>query len=79
MDNKQLEAMLQQAAAKLGTTTDQLKEMAVNGNLEKQLNNSVDASTGDLQKALSDPETAKKLLSSPQAQEIMRMLNKNKN
>lgn len=76
MDNKQLEEMLKIAAKKLGTTADQLKEMAINGNLEQKLNQTIDAPTQKLKETLNNPETAKKLLSTPEAQELMKWLNK---
>ena len=74
MDNKQLEEMLKQAAAKLGTTTEGLKQMVESGALQQSLNDSIDGPSKQLKQVLSDPETAKKLLSSPQAQELLRLL-----
>lgn len=76
MTDKQLEELLKSAADQLGTTTDQLKQMVQSGTLEKRLNESVSAPADQLRQVLNDPQTAQKLLSSPQAQEILRMLQK---
>jgi uncharacterized protein YjgD (DUF1641 family) len=76
MTDKQLEELLKSAADQLGTTTDQLKQMVQSGTLEKRLNESVSAPAEQLRQVLNDPQTAQKLLSSPQAQEILRMLQK---
>lgn len=67
---------MKSAADQLGTTTDQLKQMVQSGTLEKRLNESVSAPAEQLRQVLNDPQTAQKLLSSPQAQEILRMLQK---
>lgn len=67
---------MKSAADQLGTTTDQLKQMVQSGTLEKRLNESVSAPADQLRQVLNDPQTAQKLLSSPQAQEILRMLQK---
>ncbi|WP_099204923.1 hypothetical protein [Scatolibacter rhodanostii] len=79
MDDKQLNEILRNAAQKLGTSADQLKEMALNGNLEKQINNSIDGPSQEIKKMLNDPETARKLLSTPEAQEVMKWLNQRNN
>lgn len=70
----QLEAMLKLTAGRLGTTPQALKEAAENGNLSQMLGQN--ETSAALQRVLSDPEAAKKLLSTPQAQKLLQMLQK---
>lgn len=70
----QLEAMLKLTAGRLGTTPQALKEAAENGNLSQMLGQN--ETFAALQRVLSDPEAAKKLLSTPQAQKLLQMLQK---
>lgn len=74
MNNNQLENLLKITASRLGTTPDALKAAAENGQLNQVLGNNAEASK--FQQVLSDPEAAKKLLSTPQAQKLIDMLNK---
>ena len=70
MNNNQMENLLGIMAARLGTTPQALKSAAQSGELDKILGqNTVEAS--ELQRVLSDPEAAKKLLSTPQAQKLL--------
>lgn len=71
LDGAQLEALLKITAQRLGTTPEQLKQAAQNGNLSGLVGQNEGAA---LQKVLNDPEAAKKLLSSPQAQKLFQML-----
>ena len=75
LDGAQLEALLKITAQRLGTTPDQLKQAAQNGNLSGLVGQNEGAA---LQKVLNDPEAAKKLLSSPQAQKLFQMLQNGK-
>lgn len=70
----QLEAMLKLTAGRLGTTPQALKEAAENGNLSQMLGQN--ETSAALQRVLSDPGAAKKLLSTPQAQKLLQMLQK---
>lgn len=71
MNEEQLRAMLKQAAGKLGMSENELMQNAQNGKLAQSLGNTHNEA---LKKALSDPEEAKRLLSTPQAQKLMQML-----
>lgn len=71
MNEEQLRAMLKQAAGKLGMSENKLMQNAQNGKLAQSLGG---AHNEALKKALSDPEEAKRLLSTPQAQKLMQML-----
>ena len=71
MNEEQLRAMLKQAAGKLGMSENELMQNAQNGKLVQSLGSTHNEA---LKKALSDPEEAKRLLSTPQAQKLMQML-----
>lgn len=73
LNGAQLDALLKLTAQRLGTTPEQLKQAAQNGNLSGVVGQTDNSA---LQKVLSDPEAAKKLLSSPQAQKLFQMLQK---
>lgn len=76
IDNGKLEALLKFAAQRLGSTPEALKEAAQNGDLTQMMNqtNAGQPESAAMQQALSDPEAAKKLLATPQAQAIIKML-----
>lgn len=77
MENNQLENLLKIAASRLGTSPEELKKAAENGEMGKIVGG---AKEGDMiSKVLNDPEAAKKMLSTPQAQAMLKMLNKNGN
>lgn len=71
MNEEQLRAMLKQAAGKLGMSENELMQNAQNGKLAQSLGSTHNEA---LKKALSDPEEAKRLLSTLQAQKLMQML-----
>lgn len=75
LDGAQLEALLKITAQRLGTTPEALKQAAQSGDLSHMVGQNEGAA---LQKVLNDPEAAKKLLSSPQAQKLFQMLQKGK-
>ena len=72
-DSSQLEALLKLTAQRLGTTPQALKDAAQRGDLS-HLVEGAGPEAGHLKKVLTDPQAAKKLLSSPQAQNLLRML-----
>lgn len=76
IDNGKLEALLKFAAQRLGSTPEALKEAAQNGDLTQMMSqtNAGQAENAAMQQALTDPEAAKKLLATPQAQAIIKML-----
>ena len=71
MNEEQLRAMLKQAAGKFGMSENELIQNAQNGKLAQNLGNTHNEA---LKKALSDPEEAKRLLATPQAQQLIQML-----
>ena len=71
----QLQALLQQAAAKLGMSEEQLLQNAQNGTLAEKLQNNGQNET--LRRVLNDPKEAQKLLNTPQAQKLLQMLQQN--
>lgn len=71
MDNKQMENLLKITATRLGTTPEALMEAAKNGKMDNVVGKGKESQM--LSKVLSDPEAAKKLLSTPQAQQLLKM------
>lgn len=71
-NEEQLQALLQQAAAKLGMSETQLLQSAKNGSLAQQLQQNQPNEA--LRRALSDPQEAQKLLNTPQAQKLLQLL-----
>lgn len=78
MSNAQLEALLRLTSQRLGTTPEALKQAAQNGEMNKLLGGMDQSQSASLQKVLSDPEAAKKLLSTPQAQKLFQLFQKEK-
>lgn len=74
INQNRLEALLKVTAERLGTTPQSLKNAAQNGELAKLLNGAGSAESAAMQRVLNDPEAAKKLLSTPQAQKLLQML-----
>ncbi len=72
--NKQLENLLQVTAQRMGTTPEDLKTAAQNGDLSRMMGNMDAKESAAMQKVLTDPEAAKKLLSTPQAQALLNLL-----
>ena len=72
--NKQLENLLQVTAQRMGTTPEDLKTAAQNGDLSRLMGNMGAKESAAMQKVLTDPEAAKKLLSTPQAQALLNLL-----
>lgn len=73
-DNSKLEALLKLTAQRMGSTPEALKQAAQNGDLSQVMGNMTGSENQAMQKVLSDPEAAKKLLSTPQAQALLKML-----
>lgn len=74
MDNDRLESLLKLAASRLGTSPEALKQAAQNGTLSDMLGNVNAGDSAAMQRVLSDPEAAKKLLATPQAQKLLQLL-----
>ena len=79
MDNSRLEALLKLTAQRMGSTPEALKQAAQNGDLSQVMGSMTSGENQAMQKVLSDPEAAKKLLSTPQAQALLKMLQGGKN
>lgn len=75
MKQSDLETMLQIIAQRLGTSPEALKESAKNGQLSSLLNQMSPADVQNLQRVLKDQEAARKILESPQAQDLWKKLN----
>ena len=76
MDPKAMNALLTLASKKLDTSPDTLRAQLENGSFDKALGNLPQGQQAKLKQALSDPKTAEKLLSTPQAQQIYKKLQK---
>ncbi len=74
MDNSKLEALLKITAQRLGSTPEALKKATQDGTLSQMLGNASPGDSAAMQKVLSDPDAAKKLLATPQAQKLLQML-----
>ena len=74
MNEAQLRAMLQLAAARLQTTPENLRAAIENGSLDQITGKSTNPQTAQLKKILNDPDAAKKLLSGPAAQQLFKAL-----
>lgn len=71
-----LNALLSVASKKLGATPEQLQKQLQNGTFDQALGNMPQNEAAMLQQALSNPKTAEKILSSPQAKAIYEKLSK---
>ncbi len=76
MNNNQLEMLLKMAAKRLGTSPEQLKQAAQSGEMESIVGKGREGEM--LSKVLSDPQAAQKMLSSTQAQQLLKILGQNK-
>lgn len=74
IDNGRLQSLLKITAQRLGSTPQELQQAARNGTLSKLLGNAAQGDSAAMQKVLSDPDAAKKLLATPQAQKLLQML-----
>ena len=75
--SEQLDRLVDTASKHLNTSPDELKNAAQSGNLQKLFSQMSPSQAQQLQKILSDENAAKKLLSTPQAQALLRGLSKN--
>lgn len=71
MNETQMQALLKLAAQRLNTTPEALRTAAENGSLQNITGQENSPQAAQLKKVLSDPEAAKKLLSSPAAQKLL--------
>lgn len=73
-DNKQLDNLLQKLSQRLGTDPQKLKESAQSGDMSKTLGNLNPQDAEKVKKVLEDKDATNKLLSSPQAQQLIKKL-----
>ena len=73
-DNKKVNKLLGEESKKYGISKEQLESAAQSGNIENLLKNTNPNQSKQIENVLSDPEKAKKLLQSPQAQALMKLL-----
>lgn len=73
-DNKKVNKLLGEVSKKYGISKEQLESAAQSGNIENLLKNTIPNQSKQIESVLSDPEKAKKLLQSPQAQALMKLL-----
>lgn len=73
-DNKKVNKLLGEVSKKYGISKEQLESAAQSGNIENLLKNTNQNQSKQIESVLSDPEKTKKLLQSPQAQALMKLL-----
>lgn len=73
-DNKKVNKLLGEVSKKYGISKEQLESAAQSGNIENLLKNTNPDQSKQIESVLSDPEKAKKLLKSPQAQALVKLL-----
>lgn len=73
---KALQGLLSIASKKLNTSPEQLERQLKDGTFEKALSSMPSNEAKMLQQALSNPKTAEKILSTPQARAIYEKLSK---
>lgn len=75
MTEKDMNKMLNNLSHKLGVSEEELKNANSNGKIEELLKNNKNINSEKVQSILSDPEKAKKILNSPQAQALIKLFN----
>lgn len=75
MNNTDFNKLMNDAKKKTGIDVNQMKQAADNGKLDDFINKNLSSqATQQLKSVLSDKEAAEKLLSTPQAKELMKKL-----
>ena len=74
MEQNELEKLLKIASERLGTSPEQLKQGAQQGELSQLISNLDPVDAQSLQRVLNDRDAAQKLLDTPEAKELMRRL-----
>jgi flagellar motility protein MotE (MotC chaperone) len=69
------QVLLNLLSQRLGKRPEEIMQYAQNGNLSSLLQNMNPNDAATLQKVLNDQQTIQKLISSPQAQDLLRRLN----
>ncbi|MBQ8860352.1 MAG: hypothetical protein IJ015_03320 [Ruminococcus sp.] len=73
-NNEQINSMINQLSQRLNADSTQVKEALQKGNLDKVLMNMDEKQAEKISRILSDPEESKKVLSTPQAQALIKKL-----
>lgn len=73
-NNQNVENLLKSVSSKLGKSPEELKNASQSGNMENLLNNLNPNDAQKIQKILSDKNAANKILSTPQAQSLIKQL-----
>lgn len=73
-NNEQINNMIEQLSQRLNTDASSVESALKKGNLDKVLTKMDKKQADKIQRILSDPDEAQKMLSSPQAQAIIRKL-----
>lgn len=74
MNEREMQSLLALAAKRLHTTPEALRTAAKNGDLQNITGGQNNVAASQLNRVLSDPEAAKKLLSTPAAQKLFEAL-----
>ncbi len=73
-NNEQINSLINQLSQRLGADSSQVKDALQKGNLDKVLHNMDQKQAQKISAILSDPEESKKVLSTPQAQALIKKL-----
>ncbi len=73
-NNEQINSMIDQLSQRLNADTKDVRAALEKGNLDKVLQNMNHTQAEKISRILSDPEESKKVLSSPQAQALIKKL-----
>ncbi len=73
-NNNQVENLLNSVSKQLGTSPEELKSAAQTNNFSNVFENLNPKDAHNLQKVLSDKDAADKLLATPQAQQLLKIL-----
>ena len=74
INKEQLQILLNKLSENLGKSSTEIENSIKNGNISQTLDNLSETDTQKIQKILSDKNVASKLLSSPQAQKMIKNL-----
>ncbi len=73
-NNSGVEKLLKSVSNKLGKSPEELKDASQSGNVENLLSNLNPSDAQKIKKLLSDKDAANKILSTPQAQSLIKQL-----
>ncbi len=73
-DNNNVNKLLNELSQRLGVSEGQIKNAAKQGNVQDMLKNADSNQKKKIESVLNDPEKAKQILNSPQAQALIKLL-----